>query len=104
MCSRVVIERMRVALLPWGHGERLQSLARLHPPGFDVIIGADVVYSLQFVEPLMQTIAALLATSGDVSHLAGAGWHPLLIVKHAGQRATHDAMHEWLHWSGAAWS
>ena len=64
--SRVVIERARLALLPWGPRQELSDFAQRHPAGFDVIVGADVVYVAEFVAALMATIEALLSHSPQV--------------------------------------
>ena len=59
--SRVVIERARVALLPWGDGARICRLQQTHPKLFDFILGADVVYAAEFVQSLLATSSAMLA-------------------------------------------
>ena len=63
----MVIERANLQLLPWGTGPYLEALQQRCTAGADVILGADVVYEAAFVQPLMQTAAALLRQSSEVS-------------------------------------
>ena len=71
LCSKVVIERARLALLPWGRRQELSDLAAQHSQGFDVILGAEVIYSVGFVDALMCTISALLSPSDKVGLVHG---------------------------------
>ena len=67
-CSKVVIERMQLSLLPWGERTELSQLATRQHAGYDWVVGADVVYAPAFVEPLMMTVSRLLARNAQVDH------------------------------------
>ena len=71
---RVVIERVKLAPLVWGQGEQLGPLLRHAPGGFDVILGADVVYSTAGVQQLFPTIAQLLGRWARGGAGGGQGW------------------------------
>ncbi|CAJ1373402.1 unnamed protein product, partial [Effrenium voratum] len=51
-----------VQVLSWGDVEHMEAVRRQGP--FDLVVGSDVVFALRFVEPLLQTIGALLQDSG----------------------------------------
>jgi hypothetical protein len=44
--------------LAWGDREAIQKLMTDSPDGFDLVIGADVVYQREYIIPLLQTIFA----------------------------------------------
>ncbi|XP_031389423.1 protein-lysine methyltransferase METTL21D [Punica granatum] len=46
---------IQVAELDWGNGDHIKAI---HPP-FDYIIGTDIVYAEQLLEPLLRTMTAL---------------------------------------------
>jgi hypothetical protein len=46
---------LRVAELDWGNEDHITAVE----PPFDYVIGTDVVYSEQLLEPLLRTILAL---------------------------------------------
>lgn len=59
--SKVVVERLRCAQLVWGNAGQIAGLQRLLPAGFDLIYGADVVYSWSSVQLLFDTARQLLS-------------------------------------------
>jgi hypothetical protein len=70
----VVIERARVRQLAWGNSQHAAQVLSLSPGGFDLVIGADVVYVEEAMPALFQTIATLLADKPKVSLLCHV-WH-----------------------------
>ena len=64
-CSLVVAERARLRHLPWGDPTAAAAVrAELAPAGFDVVLGADVLYSEAAVPRLLASLACLLAPGG----------------------------------------
>ncbi|KAK9828449.1 hypothetical protein WJX72_000046 [[Myrmecia] bisecta] len=59
--SLVVIERARLRRLAWGEAAEVAALQRDFPGGFDVVLGADVVYVEEAVPQLFAAITAMLA-------------------------------------------
>lgn len=65
---RVIMERVRVRQLVWGsnvHKEAIQQAVGL----FDVILGADVVYTAEAISSLFTTLQALLCPKADAMAL-----------------------------------
>lgn len=67
--SKVIVERARLRHLVWGEPSRSHRLLLEWPTGYDVIVGADVVYASEFVPQLFQTAESLLSRRPQVSHL-----------------------------------
>lgn len=67
----VVAERLRVRLLPWGDARAaagaVEEAAKGQRGGFDVVVGADTLYSAPALPLLMTTIAATLDRSSSSS-------------------------------------
>lgn len=68
-CSKVIIERARLQHLSWGNSGHIGKLRKAHPAGFDLIIGADIVYAEEFVTELFRTAHALLKDSAQVRRI-----------------------------------
>lgn len=60
------MERARLRRLSWGEPADVSRLAAEFPSGFDVVLGADVVYAAEFVAQLFQTAAALISNRPEV--------------------------------------
>jgi hypothetical protein len=64
--SLAVIERLRLRRLCWGDNGHVCSLVNEFG-GFDIILGADVVYVEESVPALFASIAQLLRPPSEVS-------------------------------------
>ena len=60
------MERARTRCLCWGDAAQIAILCKEFPGGFEVILGADVLYVAQAIGPLFTSIGALLAASPEV--------------------------------------
>ena len=65
-----MIERARLAQLAWGDKQHLAALQKQYPEGFDIILGADVVYVEEFVPQLFRTARALMSEKHEASMMA----------------------------------
>lgn len=65
-----MIERARLAQLAWGDKQHLAALQKQYPEGFDIILGADVVYVEEFVPQLFKTARALMSEKHEASMMA----------------------------------
>ena len=48
----------------WGYNDQLEALKQQHPDGFDIIIGADLIYgkvSVDVIPKILETVGALLS-------------------------------------------
>lgn len=66
-CRKVVIERVRLRELTWGNQDHLDQLSQEFPTGFEVIIGADVVYEGGNVPLLFKAARFLFSKQKKVS-------------------------------------
>jgi predicted nicotinamide N-methyase len=62
----VVIERARLRELAWGDHRQMEAVLKDNPGGFDVVMGADVVYVQEFITPLFETARRMLKRSPRV--------------------------------------
>ena len=69
-CSKVFIERARLAHLAWGVEQHILALQKQYPGGFDVILGADVVYVEDFIPQLFNAAKALISPCNEASLLS----------------------------------
>ena len=83
----MIIERARLQLLPWGPGPYLDVLCKRHPAGFDVVLGADVVYQTCFVGSLLHSVKKLLAPHPQVPALSSEACSHLDCTKQGQRRA-----------------
>lgn len=60
-CSKIFIERARLAVLAWGDEQHISDLQKQYSGGFDIILGADIVYVEEFVPHLFKTARALIS-------------------------------------------
>lgn len=60
------MERARTRGLCWGDTAQVAVLRKEFPDGFEVILGADVLYVAEAIGPLLATIRELLAASPGV--------------------------------------
>ena len=67
-CSQIFVERARLALLAWGDKQDISELQQQYPGGFDIILGADVVYVEEFVPHLFRTARALINPAKQAIH------------------------------------
>ena len=67
--SKVIIERARLRELAWGDEPQISAVLRDKPDGFDVVMGADVVYVQEFIQPLFQTARRVLKLDYNVRPL-----------------------------------
>ena len=54
------MERARLRHLAWGDKGHLDAMRIEYSHGFDIILGADVVYAEEFVAQLFQTARVLM--------------------------------------------
>ena len=66
LCRLVIIERARCRCLCWGDTTQQSRLAAEFGNGFDMILGADVLYVPEAIGPLFAACAHLLASAPQV--------------------------------------
>lgn len=69
MHSKVIVERARLREVAWGDARQVAAVLNDNPGGFDVLVGADVVYVQEFVAPLLDTARRMLRRSPQVGFL-----------------------------------
>jgi len=62
--NRTPHKEVKCCKLRWGHASDIDTLHHLAPNGFDIILGADIIYTTDSVEPLLDTVQQLLAPHG----------------------------------------